>query len=136
MNWRKEQGQDLVELALILPLLLALVLGVLDSGRLFGAYIDLKNVSREGARYATLHASEASLAAVQSIAVAEAAASGLTGLGPSDITVVPGDPGLWRDGTPVSVSVRYPFQFLTSIPLGGPSIDLQATTVMAVVSGK
>ena len=48
-------GQSLVELALIMPLMLALVLAAVDVGRLFYAYIGVQNAAREGAAYAAFH---------------------------------------------------------------------------------
>lgn len=47
----RQRGQDLVEFALVLPLLMIIVIGVLDLGRAFFASIALANVAREGARY-------------------------------------------------------------------------------------
>ena len=47
----KQKGQDLVEFALVLPLLLLIVVGVLDLGRAFFAAIAVANVAREGARH-------------------------------------------------------------------------------------
>lgn len=52
---RKEKGQGLVELAIILPLLLIILLGIIDFGRVFYAYVTVTNASREGARYGALH---------------------------------------------------------------------------------
>ncbi len=53
--WRKiissKQGQSLVELAVILPLLLLLVMGTIEFGRLFGSYLIMENLSRSAARY-------------------------------------------------------------------------------------
>ncbi len=47
----RQRGQDLVEFALVLPLLLLIVVGVMDLGRAFFAAIAVANVAREGARY-------------------------------------------------------------------------------------
>jgi hypothetical protein len=47
----RQRGQDLVEFALVIPLLLLIVIGVLDLGRAFFASIAVANVAREGARY-------------------------------------------------------------------------------------
>jgi Flp pilus assembly protein TadG len=52
---RAERGQSMVELALMLPLLCALVLIIVDAGRLFGSYSALANAAREGARYCSLN---------------------------------------------------------------------------------
>ena len=50
-----EQGQNLVELALILPLMFIILIGVLDLGRIFFAEIAVANAAREGVRYLTTH---------------------------------------------------------------------------------
>lgn len=47
-----ERGANLVEMALILPLLLLLIAAIADFGRAFNAYIVITNAAREGARYA------------------------------------------------------------------------------------
>ena len=49
-----KKGQALVELALIVPILLLLVFGVVEYGRIFAAYLTVANGSREGARIATV----------------------------------------------------------------------------------
>lgn len=46
-----ERGTALVEFAFVLPLLLALVLGIVDFGRALNYYIDQTQISAEGARY-------------------------------------------------------------------------------------
>ncbi len=48
-------GQSMVEFALIAPVVIILLLGVLDLGRAFLTTITIRNAAREGARYATLH---------------------------------------------------------------------------------
>ena len=50
-NKFEHAGQELVEFAIILPLLLIIAFGVLDLGRAFHAVITITNVAREGARY-------------------------------------------------------------------------------------
>jgi len=46
-----KSGQGIVELALSLPLLLLLMLGTIDIGRVFYDYVQLRNAVREGAGY-------------------------------------------------------------------------------------
>jgi hypothetical protein len=48
----KEKGQTLVEFALILPVLLLAIFIIVESGRMFQAYITVQHAAREGARYA------------------------------------------------------------------------------------
>jgi Flp pilus assembly protein TadG len=51
---RSERGAELIEFALVFPLLLLLVLGMVDFGFLFQRYEVLTNAAREGARMAAL----------------------------------------------------------------------------------
>ena len=48
---RVRSGQSMVELAISLPLLLLLMLGTIDLGRVFFDYVQLRNAVREGAGY-------------------------------------------------------------------------------------
>ena len=50
-----ERGQALVEFALILPILLILLLGILDFGRAVAAYNSVSNGARSGARVAIVN---------------------------------------------------------------------------------
>jgi Flp pilus assembly protein TadG len=47
-----ERGANLVEMALIMPLLLLLIAAIADFGRAFNSYIVINNAAREGARFA------------------------------------------------------------------------------------
>lgn len=51
----EEQGQSLVEVAVIFPFLLLLLLGAVEIAQAFNAYIALINAAREGATWATLY---------------------------------------------------------------------------------
>ena len=51
---RDERGAQLIEAALVLPLLLLVVLGILDFGMLFWQFEGVTNAAREGARIAIL----------------------------------------------------------------------------------
>lgn len=53
--FRTEKGQAMVEFALVLPLLIALLCGIIDFGWLYYNQITLSNAAREGARYAVIH---------------------------------------------------------------------------------
>ena len=54
---REEDGQSLVELAVVLPLLLLLLLGIMDFGRAFNYWITETQVASEGARRAAVNLS-------------------------------------------------------------------------------
>jgi Flp pilus assembly protein TadG len=51
---RSEQGAELVEFALVLPLLLFIIMGLVDFGFLFQRFEVVNNAAREGARMAVL----------------------------------------------------------------------------------
>jgi hypothetical protein len=53
-RWSGESGAELIEFALVLPLLLLVVLGIIDFGFLFQRYEVITNAAREGARVAVL----------------------------------------------------------------------------------
>jgi hypothetical protein len=50
-----EQGQALLEFALVATFLLIVLFGIMDFSRLFFAYATMSNGAREGARYAITH---------------------------------------------------------------------------------
>jgi Flp pilus assembly protein TadG len=47
---RNEKGQSLVEFAILLPLLLLLLMGILEFGLMLNSYLSINNSAREGAR--------------------------------------------------------------------------------------
>jgi Flp pilus assembly protein TadG len=53
---RGERGAEILELAIVLPILLLVVAGILDFGFMFQRYETLTNAAREGARLASLPA--------------------------------------------------------------------------------
>ena len=50
-----EEGAALVEFALVLPVLLVLLLGMLDFGKAFNYWIDQTHLANEGARWAAVN---------------------------------------------------------------------------------
>ncbi len=55
---RREDGQATVEFALILPVFLLILCGIIDFGWLFYNQLSLNNACREGARYAVVNTAE------------------------------------------------------------------------------
>ena len=49
-NLKNQKGQALVEFAIIIPILLMLVMGILQFGMMLNSYLTIENASREGAR--------------------------------------------------------------------------------------
>ncbi|RBP66000.1 TadE-like protein [Alkalibaculum bacchi] len=52
---KSDKGQALVEFALVLPILLALILGMIEFGWILNGKITLTNAAREGARVAAIY---------------------------------------------------------------------------------
>jgi Flp pilus assembly protein TadG len=52
--WRAEDGAELVEFAVVAPVMLLVLLGIMDFGLLFQRYHVITNAAREGARIAVL----------------------------------------------------------------------------------
>ena len=50
-QFKRQRGQSLLELALLMPLILLLVMGALEFGRLIFTQIVITNAAREGAYY-------------------------------------------------------------------------------------
>lgn len=55
---KSEKGQSIVEFALVLPLLLTLLCGVIDFGWIYSNQYRVENASYAGARYASLYISD------------------------------------------------------------------------------
>ncbi|HHX50646.1 MAG TPA: pilus assembly protein [Clostridia bacterium] len=98
--WSDKKGQSLVELALVLPILLMLLLGIVEFGRIYGAYLTISHAAREGARHAAVGGNELSV-----IETVQRRAAGLEP-GSLNITVTPGDTR--QRGEAVRIVVGYP----------------------------
>jgi Flp pilus assembly protein TadG len=136
----RSRGQALVELALALPVLLLIFMGLFDFGRAVFAYNSLSNAAREGARVAIV---DQTVNGGVPVAATEAAnqATGL-GLNPADATQVQvsylmpdltGPCATRSLGCIAEVSVHYQFQAITPIVGGviGP-INLTARTQLPI----
>lgn len=137
------RAQSLVEFALVLPLILMLVLGGVDFGRVFFGSVALTNASRVGANYAALHphawdtpgnASERAEFAAQIRREADAAAIKCTLPASLPAPVFPsgklmGDPVLVR----LSCQFSLIFPFMSTV-LGGP-VTAHAESVFPIRSG-
>lgn len=51
---KNKKGQSIVELAIVLPILLIILMGIFEFGRVMNAYMVITNASREGARLASV----------------------------------------------------------------------------------
>ncbi|WP_270181368.1 TadE family protein [Alkalihalobacillus sp. CinArs1] len=122
---KSEKGQSMVEFALVLPVLIVLLFGIVDFGRIFHAYLTIDHASREAARSASVGEDDATIRAV---AVDNATSINLSG---SQVSISPG--GKKTSGSEVRITISHNIDFLTPViaSLTGP-IDLTSTTAMRV----
>ncbi len=58
-----KKGQSMVEMALILPIIIILFMGMVEFSRIFGSYLLVTHASREGARMASIGKTDAEIQA-------------------------------------------------------------------------
>jgi Flp pilus assembly protein TadG len=68
VEFKKNRGQAMVEFALVLPILLLLLFGMIEFGRVFHEYLVVTHAAREGARVATLGGTDAEILSSVNIA--------------------------------------------------------------------
>jgi Flp pilus assembly protein TadG len=121
---RSEKGQDLVEYALILPILVLLLFGIMELAIVAFSYNTIGDAAREGARYGAIHPTDRA-------GINTAARRLTTGLDQAHLTVASSLPG----GNIIQVTVTYDVHLITSLfmgSLGQPVIHLRAATTMQI----
>lgn len=120
----RDDGQDLLEYALVLPLLLLLLLGIMEFGIVIFAYDSLANAAREGARYGIIHPGD-------SAGIEAAARASTAGLNPAALQFT-----ITRSGPTIRVGVAYAHN-LISAPIieavgGNPLVQLRTVATMRI----
>lgn len=117
----------MVEFAIVAPVLLLLILGMIEYGRLVMVQQVITNATREGARNAVLDG--ATTSSVTTVVTDFLTASRVSG---AIVTVTPNPPSNAAFGDPVTVSVQVPFSQVSWLPtpMFLSSTTLSATTVM------
>lgn len=125
---RLEKGQSLVEMSIGMVVLIMLISGLLDLGRLYFTYVALEDSVGEAALYLALNpdcptAASGPQCADPNNAQYRARRSG-TGPATSSFNVVDwelvnvfvdGPPAVWGVGEMVTVRIEYPFRLLTPV---------------------
>lgn len=138
------RGAALVEFALVVPVLLLLLLGVIDFGRGWSALGVLSNAAREGARYGA--ANPLDLQTIQDHAITEALGSGIkvyregessvevfkTAAGQPDTPFSETDEP--RAGDPIRVRVTYRYQPFFASLLGLQRIRMSRESTMPIMA--
>lgn len=126
---RVESGQGLVELALLTPLLLLILLGAVDFGRVFSASMQVTNAAREGAYFGARSMDNAEdESAIENVAIADS--SSIFGIDPTVTSTTGVDDD---DYDFVAVTVSYQFQPLVPYPGIPEQLDLDKTVTMRII---
>lgn len=112
MRWtvffKSRLGQSLVEMAIILPILLTLLMGMVEFGRIFSSYLVMENLSRSAVRFGVVGHSDTE------IRNQIAAENPLLRTDRLVIDISPSDS--MRDrGDPLTVSMDYTIDIITPI---------------------
>jgi Flp pilus assembly pilin Flp len=127
LNWfhQEEKGQAMVELALIMPVIILMLMGMFEFGRMFNAYFTVAHAAREGARAAAVGASDTNIV----IRVRESAPT----LMPANLQVkITPLHALRQRGSAVQVEVRYSISIITPVisAISPNPILLKGVTIM------
>ncbi|KRE62293.1 TadE/TadG family type IV pilus assembly protein [Nostocoides sp. Soil756] len=120
---RRERGAAAVEFALLLPVLVLLIGGIVDYGRYFFTQVQLSNAAREGARAAIVGGDPAVRAKA-----AGGATPGWTDVQPTDIvgscTISP------AGGVSVTTHANFRFYFVNFLPGVPATLVVKSTAKM------
>ncbi len=122
---RHEKGQSIVEMALLFPLLLMLLMGVVDLGRAYYVIVSLRDAADEGAAYAAIEPMKDN-----DIRLRAADATGeLVVVDPANVSI---DKPLLQAGAPITVTIEYHYDFY--MPLVTPLLPEEGITLRGQAS--
>lgn len=124
---KNQKGQSIVETALIMPVIILILAGIIDFGLIFNNYLIITNASREGARIAAAGISDSD--------VTDTVASITQTLDHDQMTVsiVPDDLNRHK-GEELSVTIGYNNKLLTPVinSFIADSLYIESKTVMRI----
>ncbi len=126
---RKERGQSMVELALTITFLMALLAGTIDLGRAFFTWLALRDAAQEGASYGTIRPND--VAGIQNRVLDNLEQVVKNPL--SNIVVSSTFTGPKCYGSTVRVDVNYP-NFAIGMPFLGMILGSQTIPIHATVN--
>lgn len=124
---KNQKGQALVEFAIVLPLILLIVLGIVQFGMLLSSYLSLTNAAREGARAGVIGGTNYD--------IIETVKNTLPTLNPDKMTIVSTPSEGYRvSGGTLTVSIDYNYEFTVPIisSLFNNNIVLKTQTSMRI----
>jgi len=125
---KSPRGQSLVEMALVIPILIIVLFGILEFGRIFHSYLVITHAAREGARFGVISKD------VDQIKQKVRDTSGGINLQLGDIDVNPSANDNLTTGVPLTVTVDYEVELFTPVLadiLPNP-VPLSASSTMRV----
>lgn len=105
---RRDDGQALVEFALLTPFLLVFLVGILEFGRAWNAHIVVTQAAREGARKAAVYDPGVTQADIEQVIMQTIAGTNLN----TDSTQITLENWNGGSGTSLRVTVAQPYAFL------------------------
>ncbi len=116
---REERGQSMLEMALVLPLLLAVVFGIIEFGHIYSTKIEMNNLARQAVRTAVV-SNESDYPDVEDDVEAIA-----DSLGMKTATV-----SVNKSGSNVKATVTYAAPLITGQIIGKGTMSLSAEATM------
>lgn len=117
----------MVEFALVIPILILLLCGIIDFGWIFGNQLMASNASREAARYTSIHYYQFTSAAAAQTAAAQVVSARAPTLKNTSVTLI-------TSGEVLTVTVNYQIPVLTPVlsTLTGQYFDGRAQSIMRI----
>ena len=121
---KKQDGQSLVEFALVLPILLLLLVGIFDFGRILYTHLQLEMVAQESVRMGGLGNSDETIRAY--------AANQFHGDSSKlEIKIIPSETAR-KSGDYVTVSLAYPEEFMNVLGDAAIPYTVQTSSTIRV----
>ncbi|WP_426990064.1 TadE/TadG family type IV pilus assembly protein [Pseudarthrobacter sp. Y6] len=129
----KEKGAVAVEFALVLPIFLMLVFGIVEFGRAYNIQVSMSEAARETARYTAIHYADAGFSPAAARTEGINAAPSIA-LKPADIQIAYSSGSACAAGQRVVVTINVVTPYMTGLPgliPGMPaSLDISSKGVM------
>ena len=125
-----DKGQSLIEVALLLPVLVLILAGILDLGRAYMTLVALNDAAAEGATYASLRPWDTTEIVQRTVH----SSSALVTLDPAQVSIDYLDPP--SPGRAITVTVAYDYEVLTPVVsaiVPGGTLVLRAQEVRSII---
>ena len=130
------RGTNLIEFALVLPLVVIFLLGTMDMGMLVYAYCTVSEAARGGARYAIVNGSMSAAPVgptANDTTVASVVQNYAPALDPTRLTVTSSWPSSSNNATcPVTVTATYQYLLFTGRLIGIGPVNVKGSTTMVI----